>query len=422
MKKLITASIGSRMFDYVKQIAALGNRFAGSKAEDDAADFVSDSFGGSGFIVVKEDFPITAFYDEDSRVKVIGTDRVIPVRGMFYTVATPPDGLAGELAFVGDGSADDFKGVDLDGKIAIFHRGDENDHSPMVNRICRAAKAGAIGAIMINSAPWIYVPTLESGLFEFEKRFVQMEPKNIPAIVINSIDGAFLLEKMKTAPVSVNMLADTTLGAGRTCNVRGLKFGTELPNERILVYGHRDTAGSPGANDNGSGTVIMLELARILRELPMKRTVELMSIGAEEQLASAGSHAYIAAHQEDLQEIKASVELDMVAAGNAVCIMTGGAWPDIDIRYPEKLCAYLMDTSKELGYHFEYDYSTMATPDSGRFAAAGVPTTWIWAPNDSHYHSSEDTPDKVDANKLKAIADLMATAIYDLANAGEIKW
>ena len=76
--------------------------------------------------------------------------------------------------------------------------------------------------------------------------------------------------------------------------------GTDRADEIVYASAHHDTqADSPGADDNGSGVVGVLELARLLRDRPRRRTIRLISFGAEEQL-SVGSAAYVRAHREEI--------------------------------------------------------------------------------------------------------------------------
>lgn len=68
--------------------------------------------------------------------------------------------------------------------------------------------------------------------------------------------------------------------------------GRELPTEVLIVGAHFDAApGAPGADDNGSGTAALLELARVLRDRPMKRTVRLIFFNLEE-IGLKGSAEY----------------------------------------------------------------------------------------------------------------------------------
>lgn len=76
--------------------------------------------------------------------------------------------------------------------------------------------------------------------------------------------------------------------------------GTDLADEIVYASAHHDTqAGSPGADDNGSGVVGVMELARLLQPRARRRTIRLISFGAEEQL-SVGSVAYVRAHREEV--------------------------------------------------------------------------------------------------------------------------
>ena len=74
--------------------------------------------------------------------------------------------------------------------------------------------------------------------------------------------------------------------------------GKELPGEVLVVGAHFDTVPTtPGADDNGSGTSALLELARVLKEEPLKRTVRLVFFNLEE-VGLVGSSRYVASLRE----------------------------------------------------------------------------------------------------------------------------
>jgi aminopeptidase YwaD len=421
MDNIIQQSKAGRMFGDIKHLAGLGNRFAGSEVEYMAGNLVSDTFKESGIQVIEEEFPIKTFNEEYSFIKVNG-EVEIPSRAMFFSESTCDEGLKGELVYVNKGLEEDYKGKSVRGKIVVFNRDNETMKDQFWPEICSAAKHGAIGAILINFDPWTFITTLETGYFESERRFLPINPEPIPAVVIDCIQGDKLLKIMEGGPASGTLVVKTENKDGHSVNIRGIKKGNKTPDERIIIYGHRDSAGTPGANDNGSGTSIIMELARILKDKELNRTIEFISLGAEEQLGSAGSDAYIKKHKDDLGNIKAGIEIDMVAVGSQLWVMKGGNWPGRQIHFPEKLCNYVVDVAEEMGYYLEQDYCVLGTPDSGRFTEAGVPTTWIWGPGDKYYHSPEDKPERVDPNKLKVLADILATVICRLANAEKIQW
>lgn len=416
--KIIQSSMAEKMYNDVKTLSGFGNRYAGSDAEQKAADFVGTAFKEAGFTIIEEAFPVPAFEEKDSWVEVDG--KKFASRAMFYSTSTPDAGLEGVLAYAGIGRPEDYEGIDVNGKIVIIRRDKETEKDQFWPEVCTAAKLGAKAVILINFTSWIFITTLETGLFEAEKRFLPIEPNPIPALIVNNETGACILKMMDAGTKTARIKVDTVIEERQSVNVRAIKKGSAIPDEKILIYGHRDSAGTPGANDNGSGTVIMMEIARILQNFSMKRTVELVSLGAEEQLGAAGSKEYISRHEGELMNIKGAIELDMVAAGSPIWVMQGGNWPDCQIHFHRGICNYVLNTAKLMGYYMEPGFCSLGTPDSGRFSEAGVPTTWIWGPGDIYYHSPEDTADKVDPNKLKVIADIISTAVYNLANADSI--
>lgn len=67
-------------------------------------------------------------------------------------------------------------------------------------------------------------------------------------------------------------------------NVVAVKVGTEYPDFKIIVGGHHDAVqGSPGADDNGTGTIGTLETARILKDIDTRLTFVFMTFDAEEE-------------------------------------------------------------------------------------------------------------------------------------------
>lgn len=74
-------------------------------------------------------------------------------------------------------------------------------------------------------------------------------------------------------------------------NVVGLRLGTELPDEHVIVGGHYDhIPGCSGADDNGTGLSATLEVARILADIPTPRTL-VITCWDEEELGLIGSAA-----------------------------------------------------------------------------------------------------------------------------------
>lgn len=91
-----------------------------------------------------------------------------------------------------------------------------------------------------------------------------------------------LLARIATSNEPVSNLPD--IGSPLVNIIADIK-GSEFPDEIILLTAHYDTAGTnvPGADDNGSGVVTLLEIARLLKQFPPKRTVRIVFTDLEER-------------------------------------------------------------------------------------------------------------------------------------------
>jgi Zn-dependent M28 family amino/carboxypeptidase len=101
--------------------------------------------------------------------------------------------------------------------------------------------------------------------------------------------------------------------------------GRKLPGEIIMPIAHIDSISdspqkmAPGADDNGSGVAVILEMARVLKETPMERTV-MFGIFTNEEPGSVGSKAYARQASKDGLDIKSVINLDILGYNRP-------AWP-----------------------------------------------------------------------------------------------
>jgi Zn-dependent M28 family amino/carboxypeptidase len=100
----------------------------------------------------------------------------------------------------------------------------------------------------------------------------------------------------------------------RSCNVVAELPGREPALPALVLSAHHDTqCGNPGADDNASGVVALLALARALAGRKPGRTVRFLSFGTEEQL-SVGADAYVRAHRVTAQQVGLVVNFDSIAS------------------------------------------------------------------------------------------------------------
>ncbi|AZA54866.1 M28 family peptidase [Chryseobacterium sp. G0201] len=80
------------------------------------------------------------------------------------------------------------------------------------------------------------------------------------------------------------------VGSLNSKNLVVTKIGTVYPNKYVIICGHYDTITGPGVSDNGSGTSIILEAARILKDVPTEYSVKFIHFSGEEQGLYGSDH------------------------------------------------------------------------------------------------------------------------------------
>jgi hypothetical protein len=108
-------------------------------------------------------------------------------------------------------------------------------------------------------------------------------------------------------------------------NVVGTMTGTIQPDQEYIVGAHFDSVNNPGADDNASGTALVLEAARILTQYDSAYTIRFIAFDREEQ-GLIGSTHYVNDHFGD--DILGMISADMVAyntGANAADIKCGNS-------------------------------------------------------------------------------------------------
>jgi aminopeptidase YwaD len=109
-------------------------------------------------------------------------------------------------------------------------------------------------------------------------------------------------------------------------NIIGIKFGETNPDSIFIACGHWDVYASmaPGADDNGSGTVAVLEAARVLLKSNYKKTIKFCLFSGEEQ-GLYGSKKYVQVSAGD--KIGAVLNMDMIAYQRPGYVLRMGLFP-----------------------------------------------------------------------------------------------
>ncbi len=185
--------------------------------------------------------------------------------------------------------------------------------------------------------------------------------------------------------------------------------------DTMIVGGHYDTkigTGSPGANDNGSGTVVTLELARCFAEVPALCDLRFIFFGGEELLVNHtdlhhfGSRYYVAnMTREEKDELIGAVIIDMVGVGEQLYARTMAVGP-MDLC--NRLMAYAQGAGISLPYMVSGSYS-----DHEPFELAGIPAVWLEYKDDPWYHTAADSYDKINPAFIDNTGQLLERFIRD---------
>ncbi len=186
-----------------------------------------------------------------------------------HSLQTMPEGLTGELVYVGSGSYADFEGKDVRGKIVLT----ELSYSPARHEKQRiAGLKGAIGAVMMNwggpkneAVPFGSVkpvwgnPTPEN---------FKDEMPTIPCIGIARVAGLRLKALCEAGPVKVWFRTHVVNGWRPVQITVGELPAPESPEpgDFIMVGGHQDSWPGEAATDNAAGNSCMIELARVFKK------------------------------------------------------------------------------------------------------------------------------------------------------------
>jgi aminopeptidase YwaD len=410
---------GRRAVAHADALVGAGNRFVGQDGDAVAAQAVRTRFAELGLEVVDREFTTVGYVD--ARVELVLADgRQIDAIPPYFSPPTPADGVDGELVFVGGGEEADYDGLDVDGRIAVIQEvGLGYSRFWLGTFVALAARRGARAVIVIHPLPWPYRMSLEAGNADLERRFLD---EQVPVVCVSGIDGGHLLHEIGAGRGRARLVVESSLPQVTSWNVSGVLRGSELPDEDVLVLAHRDHGIQPGANDNGSGFGTMLEIAAALAAERPRRSVEFLCTTAEEG-TTPGVAAYVAARRAEgtLEQIRAAIDLDMFGVGGKLKLVELGLWPDAaPLPHSEWLMRWLEGIAEELGYEIGRMTAPWGVAESGRFLEAGVPAVWFWKPDDFYYHSAHDSTDKLDGNSLKAVGDITAIGLWQLANAAEL--
>jgi hypothetical protein len=321
---------------------------------------------------VVHELPAIVSFPEHAEFRVTSPNDIsIQANTLGHSLKTMPEGLSGELIYVGSGAFDDYEGKDVRGKIILT----ELSYSPARHEKQRiAGLKGAIGAVMMNWGP----PDNEALPFGSVKPvWGNPTPENykdemptIACIGIARVAGLKLKEMCAAGPVHVWFRTHVENG-WRPVQITVGEIALEKtpePGDFVLVGGHQDSWPGEAATDNAAGNACMIELARVFSKHKgeLRRGLVFGFWTAHETGTMAGS-SWFADHQWDKLRKHACAYLQI---DQPACIGTTRRW---GTSSNAELKRFHQSIEKELLGEREYYWRRATKSGDSSFFGVGIP-------------------------------------------------
>jgi aminopeptidase YwaD len=348
----------------VKALVGFGARVSGSQNLENAAQYLLSEYRKIGAEASIQTFNFPKFRDNGSSITVAG--KRIEADTLF---AAPMSDLEAEVVAVpNQGGRSDYNNLDVRGRIVLVKRGGIT----FLEKARAALNARAIGVVIVNSVPGRLSANL---LGEFD----------IPVLAVSGTDGTPLYNDALRNKLRLRLVSGVARVEILGKNVVA-KFSPETP--KIVIGGHFDSVpNSPGANDNASGTAVILEMARRLPE-NLRKQIWFVSFDAEED-GLIGSAAFVVdLPTAEIPKIKAMLNFDMVGVNNTLAV--GGSSRLIDL---------VRGIDPNIGR-----FNDFAGSDHASFIAEGIPAAFFWRGYEPNYHLPSDVA--VDPKLLEEVVQI----------------
>lgn len=382
----------------------IGQRLAGSDEEQRAADFVQAGFQRAGAVNVRqEEFACRSLQSLNVRVGIrdCGRWRAVPCQALVGAPSTPGKKmLEGRLRWLAlpEGGRRLTSGS-LAGEIAVVF-GPLPDSLALHRRLLTAAPLAVIHVDERLPFAW----AKNDGVFpEWQRHGL------LPTVTIPYTEAwDWRRRGLERARVSVQAEHVET----HSQNVVAELPGANPKAAGIIIGAHHDTQNNNvGADDNASGVVSLLALARMLARRPRRRTIRLVSFGCEEQL-SVGAKAYVEAHRAELANVALMLNLDSISSVLGHYEMFRAGAPELE-RWASRLLA-------RHGVDVRPNSEVCPFSDHFCFTALGVPSLFFFRGNFPggrwQHHSQHDNLDNVAPDQLAFFLNAFTRLVLDLAD------
>lgn len=457
---------------YLEVIAsdAMGGRETGESGQKMAAAYIEHFFYTNGLEPIVHTAEGPSFYQKFELVSLKPGETWIKVQDQTYMnfediiysgKKTYKNPYSAGLVFIGEGTEKDHKNIDVSGKNVLIYC--SCDRVDRLQKVDLARENGAKQVFVIQeSAEEAFKRSLS-----MYKRYLSHGRLAFPPSENESDDGYFMIpmsigleilgtsekkladaiqnaEKgnyknlLKFKPQEIEFFASQQMERIRTENVLGFIEGSDLKDEYIILTAHYDHVGINdgevynGADDDGSGTVAVLEMAQafsIAKENGHgpRRSILFMTVTGEEK-GLLGSSYYVNNPVLPLEKTITNLNIDMIGR------IDEAHEENSDYIYligSDKLSKELHNVSEQMNSKYtkldlDYKYNDDDDPnrfyyrsDHYNFAKNNIPIIFYFNGTHPDYHKATDTIEKIEFELMEKRTKLVFHTAWEVANRDE---
>ena len=336
----------------------------------------------------------------------------------------------------------DYSNINVTNKIVVLKQGvPENIKVDFAwnnwrKKVKTAMNNGAIAVITVKNDYEKSVSILKDYLLKPEMKMhydAKVKNKLIPNICISK---DFYKNNIKTSKTIANLSIDIKYKAPSE-NVLGYIEGRENKDELLVISAHYDHLGFDngevcnGADDDGSGTVALMSIAKAFQKAKQegngpKRSILFLSVSGEEK-GLFGSKYYTDNPVYPLKNTIADLNIDMVGRKDSL----HDDYNYIYIIGSDKISKDLHVINEKVnknhfGFFLDYTYNDENDPnhfyyrsDHYNFAEKGIPVIFYFSGVHEDYHKPTDDVDKINFNKLEKLSRYIYLNAWELVNRDE---
>lgn len=458
------------MLEEVKTLAspAMEGRASGTPGADLAATHVAAVFKAAGLTPAGEagtflqsfSVPTDLRLGTPNTLIVVGpTPRNLDLGKDYMPLTVSANGaVTGELIFAGYGITasdlgyDDYAGIDVRGKVVVvmsrepgsgdpaspFRRPEAHHYTERDYKIINARQHGAVAILLVphprSGNPPLPVPRgLSQAQGLLAAAVAQPTAEALLASsglrlgeVADAIDASLAPRSASLAGVTVRIEVNLIRERGTARNVIGSLPGTDpaLRDQAIVIGAHYDHLGRggesslapdqhgqihPGADDNASGTVAVMSLARAFAAAGGASRTLVFAAFSGEELGLLGSAEYVRRPPFPLDKTVLMVNLDMVGRLRDGKVYVSGIDSGTGLR------AVVTQAARDLSLSPELPPSPFGPSDHTSFYVAGSPVLFFFTGIHADYHRPSDTWERINAPGIATVAAFVARVVTAVA-------